>query len=529
MKYKKIVSVVLAFALLFSITSCGSAPAEEKADNGSAAAVNNKTENNVTEEKDEDVTVKEEPKEGTFVDKDGTVRQVNTFDSEDGWVTFVVNAEVEGYDVTELPIVSVVPNHYDSAELQRLVEAMAVGNTVYGYTETLTKEELKNIRKEFEQLVVSYTNRTADGAINKTDEELAEAIAGWQAYIDAIDADLVDAPDELPYTEPVYEYGPESRYDEGKTYLRWYYGGKNMFRAFYLEDGRLMDIYAYDTTRTDTFEYNGEQVSSTVNFNVIYTAVNNQRNGSFGGTYTQKTPFTEEEKEQATKEVLQLVEDMGMGDWKLVGVAGGDIVEGREKFGCSLAFYFRPAYYDVPVGGASGSLWAYSTDKHTDVHAFSESSYMHISYSNGTVLEIGVSNDVDTVSETEPKALMPYDEALEVIYGYAANKWGFEHIYSISPYEQVKDENYSYNLYINKISLEYIRTVSGDNPDHYDLIPVWIVYGHPNVVNCYIGNTVIEGVSTKPGYNGNAESSLQPLMIINAYDGTLINSTMLTY
>ena len=78
------------------------------------------------------------------------------------------------------------------------------------------------------------------------------------------------------------------------------------------------------------------------------------------------------------------------------------------------------------------------------------------------------------------------------------------------------------------MSLQYIRTVSGEDPDHYDLVPVWMVYGHPNVVKTFIGNATIEGTSIAPGYHGNAESDMIPIMTINAYDGTLINSTMLS-
>ena len=325
-KLKKLLCLLLAFTIAVSAMSCG----RKQTDNDVQTEQNDiLTEKSPKPDAENELVEKEPAKEGTFVEEDGTVRQVNTFESEDGWVTFVVNAVVEGYDITELPVVSVVPNHYDSTELKQISEAFAQENTVYGYTEQLTVTELNHVRDEFEDLIEAYKNRTADGAINATDEELADSIAGWQAYIDAIDADLVNAPEEMPYTEPVYEYGPESRYDEGKSYLRGYYGGKNTFLAYYTDDGRIMKITASDVTRNEkasSFGLEGDEIYP-YNYNVIFAAVDNKRNGSFGGTYTQKTPFTEEEKQKATEEVLAVVQNTGMGDWKLVAVAEGNPVK----------------------------------------------------------------------------------------------------------------------------------------------------------------------------------------------------------
>ena len=218
---------------------------------------------------------------------------------------------------------------------------------------------------------------------------------------------------------------------------------------------------------------------------------------------------------------------MGIGEWK---ITDNYIYEPRTEYGetkYTLNFYLYPSFYDVPViDGLSG--WVYNVDKKHDVPAFSEGSYMNVGYNKSGIANIGLYNDIDVISETEPKKLITYEEALNTIYGYAAKRWDFSSV-QISPYQKVKDENYEYTLHINKISLEYIRTVSGDDPDHYELIPVWVVYGHPNVVKYYIGNTVIEGVSTVPGYQGDAEESLQPMMMINAYDGTLITSAHLLY
>ena len=191
-KYKKFLAVLMVITMVFSVISCGKAleqggtpeqnndmPSTVQSDN----IENNSGETKATNDVDDAVQVSEEDvKTGTVIEEDGTVRQTDTFVSEDGWVTFDVDAVVEGYDITELPIISVVPNHYDSAELEQISKAMARGNTIYGYTEEFTKDELLAIRKDYSDLIEGYRTRSADGAINATDEEIISACKSAYAH-----------------------------------------------------------------------------------------------------------------------------------------------------------------------------------------------------------------------------------------------------------------------------------------------------------------------------------------------------------
>lgn len=142
MKYKKIVSVVLAFALLFSITSCGSAPAEEQDINMAAEKAPFKPELVISDEKTDDA---EEETEQEAPLEEGQERITTSFTSEDGAISYNIDAVMSGTDITSLPVITVTPAIYTSEELEIISKTLAGDSVVYAFSETVARPVLEEM------------------------------------------------------------------------------------------------------------------------------------------------------------------------------------------------------------------------------------------------------------------------------------------------------------------------------------------------------------------------------------------------
>ena len=444
MTYKKIVSVVLAFALLFSITSCGSAPAEEKADNVSAAAVNNKTENNVTEEKAEDVTAEEEPKEGTFVNKDGTVRQVTVHEGADGIVTYYIDAEVLGKDAVDLPIIEVTHDYFDSDELKAIILPFIGDNILY------------------------------------------EKYSEW------------DRGDYSRTYESDYEYHPEeyykSVYFENNPYWEpkadWY-----EFNALSIVDG---------LPRT----FNSSRHEGINNFVIGYYSMGPAVRDM---PFLQTNNFSDEDIENAVVDVREYLDSAGFEDWQLRSYKVENV--GAGKF--ELDMDFIPTYHGTPMLFAaekSGSYhWEFDVEQDWQYHE------LEVSYSKGEIVSLFVRSPIDVVSET-PQTLISYDEAIAAVCRELEASYTAEKMQASYDEKLPSSQNtvLSWNVYVDKLELVYVRVPVADNPGHYYLIPTWVAYGGHGIDEQIRNNTV---VTVGNRHSGNGE----PIAFINAIDGTPID------
>ena len=74
----------------------------------------------------------------------------------------------------------------------------------------------------------------------------------------------------------------------------------------------------------------------------------------------------------------------------------------------------------------------------------------------------------------------------------------------------------SWNVYVDKLELVYVRVPMADNPGHYYLIPTWVAYGGHGIDEQIRNNAV---VTVGSRHSGNGE----PIAFINAIDGTPVD------
>ena len=526
-KLKKFVALFMVLAMMLTAVSCGKAPAQ-----------NEKTETGTTET---DKTTKADAlsnEENVPPPADEPTNAVYNFVSEDGKVTFEIDAAVTGDDITSLPVVTVSVAEFTAEELEQITLALADGSMVTAYNESVPKVVLEDMLAE-KKAYVSDRDYLMDyyGGNEETVERRIETVNGEIAQIEA---DLENCPEFLPADEPEYIYKPDTDYDEGNSYIHgWYSDNVDSFRALTVIGGSYKQINV--VRRDDAHPY------------ISYISLDNDYRY---GTESQRSrwkcyqtePFTADEIEDAKSDVLNTLSDMGLGNWKIISCEVGEIsldefyngnknTDGLvDTTGMRYDLFFRlePEYNDV---GQLVDSWGYRSpamynDRQYDSQV--EAPYMTIIYSGGKIIEFWGIGLMKTEGATEEQKLLPYDEAMEAICARLAETWGEDLInehcdfinYAYDPGADVMEyvpvvnvEGASaYKVEVDRIELKYVRTETEDGGTEFELIPVWAVYGSPIVSEYTRGNSVANARAEIP-YGMGVEI---PLILVNAIDGSRV-------
>lgn len=526
--WRRVLSAVLVVVLAFSVVSCGGKTSKgeqvetEKSNIKSSAA----------EIKDFNVNTALNSETAVVLDKKTATAE---FLSADGKVTFKVNAVVDGAGVSELPVLSMVPADFSADELQKITEVLANGSDVSGYHEIMPKylieemlEEKKAYIADYDALMeyYSYNEETVEYRIEVVSEEIAQ-----------LEADLADAPDEIPVFEPEYIYKPDSEYDEGKDYIRGYYlDNAESFKALTTINGSMKEIYV--NKRTGDTPSNDIWLMDDYRYGEEYQRLR--------WKCYQTEPFTDEEIAEAKKDVLNRLSEMGLDGWVIQSctmyeTSLDEFYEGKDTHGSTDISGMR---YDLDIRLVPGydgveqlsDTWDYRNpgiynDQYYDKSY--EPPYVWVKYSSGEITEMYAVGLSETEYITEKQTLLSFDDAMQAVYDNLAATWNEELVkkhcdffnYYYHPsldeyiYQPITDvENATaYKFEIDEIKLVYVKTESADNPDGFKIIPVWAVYGEGFVTEYNIDNSV---VSTKADFPVAGQGT--PILLVNAIDGSKV-------
>lgn len=107
-------------------------------------------------------------------------------------------------------------------------------------------------------------------------------------------------------------------------------------------------------------------------------------------------------------------------------------------------------------------------------------------------------NPHEIVNELDMVELLPFEQISEIAFALLPLK-----------YASFERDHIAVNLYVNELQLGYMFVMSRNQPEYYELIPVWDFYGY-EVYESRNGKTVYEDAYTS-------------LLTINAIDGTVID------
>jgi len=439
--WKKLICVLLALTLSASMLSCGGTSDGEAhtADGEDTASENPKEPDNA---EDTEIPAKEPVKEGTFVDFDGTVRQVTVHEGADGLVTFLIDAEVLNKDAADLPIIEVTSDAFTSEEFQMMIAPFVGDFEVYEfYDEWFNGDYSRTYVTDYQYHPEEYYN--------------------------------------APNRESLHEPDP-NRYE---------------FAAFSMVDD-LPRIFS-------ATYYNGINNFSVGLWSMVYDA--------FSDYFYQKERFNEESIELAKADVRSYLDSAGLEEWQFVRCE--QRYEGAGKV--YLEMEYNLSYHDIPLLRASESSGSYSWN--IDVRGDLQYHEMLIYYSNDMICMMLLRSPLTVVSE-EPQTLISYDEAVKAICRELEVNCKADEM--MAEYEEKfswsENTVLSWNVYVDKLELVYVRVPSADTPEHYYLIPAWVAYGGHGISE-QVRNNVVVTVDNK--FSGDGE----PLAFISAIDGTSID------
>lgn len=519
MKYKKIVSVVLAFALLFSITSCGSAPAEEQDVSTAADKAPFKPEVVISDDKTDDT--EEETEQETPLEE-GQERVSTSFTSEDGAITYNIDAVMTGTDITSLSTFTVTSAIYTPEELELISKTLAGDSVVYAFSETVARpvlEEMLIENKEYiadrDALMEYYDNN--EDIVNYRIEEVSGEIAD-------IERDLPYAPEELQKPEPDYSYRPDVEYAEGKRYVfNPTFDKSTTFRALTDIDGAVKEIIVFASEfGSDVWLHDDTRINSTF-----------QRNR---WNCYQIEPFTEAEIEAAKEDVLNTLHEMGFDNWVIESCVAyetdlDEFYEGKDTEGLPITSgvvydldirlvceFEEPVRYCY-VGEKS---WKSHFDG-TDYENPLEVSGIHLKYSKGRIIEFYGTDLYKVERESGGQTLFTYTEAVDKISELLPQVWDGE---MISQYYSAVTGSVSNDrvileadVSVDRIELVYVSVPIDE--DTFELAPAWAVFGRPTLTEYKIGNANIRPSSMQSS-GALIPAPRIPILVVNAIDGSVI-------
>jgi len=526
-KYKKFLAVLMVIAMVFSVVSCGKAPEQELKETGVSGA-SSKVGAEMLNYESGDGT------DATGITEESVENIV--FTSEDGKVTYEIEAEVNGGDISTLPVITVAPAVFTSAELEKISNALADGSMVNAYNESVPRAVLEDMLAEKTAYIsdrdylMEYYSGNEEIVDIRIDEVTAE--------IKQIEEDLADCPEYLPVIEPDYTYKPDTEYNEGNEYVgSWYRDNVNTFRALTVLDGSYKEITV--GSRTDSEPY----LSYILFENDFRYGTESQRNR---WKCYQTEPFTDEDIENAKTDILNTLSDMGLGNWRIVSCEAGEFdleewYEGKNTDGLEdtsgvrydLFLRLEPEYNDVPLSDG----WGYRTPAIYDSRDYDspvEAPYMTVTYSGGKIISFEGVGLLKTVSESDEITLLSYDEAVDAVCERLAETWSAEfiseHCVFVDTVYLPEDDAWEYmpsvnienasafEIKIDRMELVYVRTELSDEKGSFELVPAWAVYGKGYVTQYTKDNGTVNAMAEIPYGNGEDE----PLLFVNAIDGTRI-------
>lgn len=450
--WRRVLSAALVLILAFSVVSCGgeTAQGEKTADNKDTSAENTEiTVKDDTDDKTAEDTAEQTLQEGTFTDEDGKVRQVTVHKSADELVTYYIDAEVLNKDASELPIIEVTHDYFDSDELKDIILPIIGDNTLY---------------EKYAEWDRGDYSRTYESDYEYHPEEYYKSVYFNQGVIE--------------FDPEVYEFNALSNVN----------GLPRMFRALRHHRG----------------------VVSVNNFIMgYYGLVDSVRDLPF----LQTENFSDEDIENAIADVRDYLDSAGFEYWTLRKYE----VERVESGKFQLNFDFVPTYYGTPMLFAAEKTGSYTWE--FDVEHGWQYHELEISYSNGEIVDMFLRSPIDVVSE-EQHILLSYDDAIETVCHALENSYTADKMlaqYNVT-FPKSKNTILTWNVYVSKLELVYVRVPSAENPQHYYLIPSWVAYGTHGVDQQIRNNTVVKAGNK---YRGVGE----PILFISAIDGTPLDFT----
>ncbi|MBQ8831425.1 MAG: hypothetical protein IJ017_07475 [Oscillospiraceae bacterium] len=528
MKYKKILSVVLAFVLLFSLSSCKSAPVKtngiEDSEDVAAETVQSEpadTGKDTAEDEAEQETEQETEQEIPL--EEGQERLTTSFTSEDGAISYNIDAVVSGTDITSLPTFTVTPAIYTAEELEQITRALAGDSVVYAYSETVARpvlEEMLIEKKAYisdrDALMEYYRND--ENVVNRRIEEVSTEIT-------AIEEDLPYAPEEVPKLEPEYVYKPDVEYDEGNPHVfAPYYVNSTTFRALTDVDGvsRQIMISYSDNSRFGSEVWLNEDLR-------------------IGSTYQQTRwncyqtePFTEIDIEAAKEDVMNTLREMGFDNWAIETCEVHDIdldefYEGKDTEGLPVTSGVRYQLYMVLEQQFVEPVSFYYTGEKDIENYFNKGYYanpyrttsIRLYYSNGKIIYFYGENLHKIESESNSQQLLAYEEAMNIITDTLVDVWDNEMInqHYTRMTGAITDDRVvlSGDVTVDSIELVYVRISIDGDEDSYQLVPAWAVFGKAVLTEYKIGNTHV----MPPEVHDNG--LIMPILLIDAIDGSVIS------
>lgn len=531
---KKIFVLFIIVIMCFSISSCQSTPVKD--------VVNQRSYEKLLEENQQN-EIEEYPTE-FFYDE---------FESKDGKVNIVFDAEVITPDVDKYPVIQIDPQPITNEVMQLIVDEFMEGETGCYPENSLTKSEIEDfllgyyaklnnydlIKEEYEKnmpgaeidyeaVAEAIKRRIANYAemLESAPEEKDNILSYYNLRplefyhtddYDYINTELAMTQEELDIRQenPQQDLYLVSDKQIGDQYLRLI-----VYNELPVGVGEALDFGLYPmehyqiqviAAKNCYLQLSNSPLCSSDPINTITEDVEN-----FDAAYPDLS-ITEEAAVQLAEQVM---DNLDISNFYLANTRlrkeyptieeidnGYDSEELNDKF---YILTFKPEYYGIPLLNASNR---FSNENFASLpFAFEE---IKMIVSNNSIAMFEWTNPTDVTNVINENAnLISFDEITEIAEKYMKLKYNMVAIASIPEdfpsYKEQLAKYLSANIKITKICLGLGGTQAYNNSDEYMLIPIWSFYGSYEVD--------MEGDDSDFIF----EDELSPLLSINAVDGSVV-------
>ena len=413
-----------------------------------------------------------------------------TFNSKDGKVNFVVDANVEIPDVNNYPVLGVKPGDFSSEQIKAAATALLDGADFYSGKDLLTKSIIQDRIVQFQKSINEYKSQNKDGMYDYSISELEDAIKRYQEQYDS-------ATDELPHNPPVYEF------IDGMVNIYSDMNG-NGIRTLDVSDSGLYSNLTYITNRNYVITNDTIEIGKNVNNNLSYSdakAVADKYLNAMGVDYMDVSYVRVGRQvigdQSSNGEFSVVVND---GDTS-TNDTGNDDTKYNESIDPCYVFYYTRTINGVlttyvnrhngtSVTGVDGAETYREPWKQEYIEIFvDKDGIAQLNWNSPTDFVCFESENVSILSLEDAKSLAK--EKLQIMYN---------------------DYFHGQNVvvYINEVKLGMTRIAVKGNDNQYMFVPTWDFFGY------YTQDTLSEKqqVSEKNAYT---------MLTINAVDSSVID------
>lgn len=440
------------------------------------------------------------------------VKYNETFFNTDGGVEFTLDIDTH-ITTCAMPVIEVVPHYLTGEDAQRVSELLFPGEVFYEAEPTLTEIENQLTREELQeyiQLVNPYLDKEKIVDINpycagREEDEielLRSFIEGATRAMDRVPEGWThEVTSWKMYPDFHYMYSPE-RIEEENLYASNDY---NESIQVTVKIGQIPYCLTFSTRNRDDFKINNIYVHALSNFpgdlpNKIYSAM------------LCRTPEpTEEQVDAAAAKADELLNAMGLGEWRVVNAEAEPHYSG---VGYRINVHAVPVFRGIPVvqvpqiGHLNNNKNAYASNYYHTKAEFAFNAY-------GELIDMTLYSPVDIKQTVNSNAaVLPMDELMERAISHLSLSDFEQYGREMEWYEQEYGEKIVCNISLSEMEYGLLRVKVPNTDESYYYVPGVLLFGGVEFRGETTSNVYDLGY-TEPG-------AVLPMIALNAIDGTIV-------